>query len=285
MAGCGTRWLAIVLVSVFTVFLSKTAPLSAQTFVWRTISDPKGRAIPLCTITAGAQSQNPAISRSDGFYRLNAVMSAGQDVTIHIQRSGYKAVLKDVHLPIQNSLNITLTPDTPPNLVDVSTAITRALNHVDDFYRPMNALQPGLRTFTGSGTFNITAQQQGGDIVFSSSGRAAQGGPFLTSITYADLAKLPPDSQQLILALEESMTSHYKTWTTLYAQRSDPQLSVQKLSEIDSGLSANGAEMCSDLNHILDFLNTLNYSLEDHYHSVRFVCRDFAQRTGQSISE
>jgi hypothetical protein len=92
-------------------------------------------------------------------------------------------------------------------------------------------------------------------------------------ITAADVAKLDEASQGLIKAFEDSMQRNYQIWIMVYPKRNqsaDPMVNAvvnQQLKEL-------GMSMCSDLERILRYLDSIGKYLEDHYGHVRFVCSE-----------
>jgi hypothetical protein len=95
-------------------------------------------------------------------------------------------------------------------------------------------------------------------------------------ITSDDLAKLDRSSQGLIKAFEESMDRHYQLWITVYPKRDqspDPMVNAQ----VNQQLKETAKRMCSDLGHILGYLDSLGKDLQDHYAHVRYVCSDLEE--------
>ncbi len=90
-------------------------------------------------------------------------------------------------------------------------------------------------------------------------------------ITAADLERLDEASQGLITAFQASMESNYQIWITVYPKRNqsaDPMVNAQ----VNQQLKETAKSMCSDLDRILRYLDSIGKHLQDHYSHVRFVC-------------
>jgi hypothetical protein len=162
-----------------------------------------------------------------------------------------------------------LFPITPSQ--DTTSALAGTFEKVDVIYREVDSFRAGVKP-TGPGRnlpFTLQAIQHGSNIEFESNGHP------VAKITAQDIQKLSPADRQYITALERSMTNYFTTWTNLYPARSDPSVTPDKLKDIDARLQAAGLGMCGNLEHILDFLGTLNLQLQDHYMSIRGVCQQF----------
>ncbi len=97
------------------------------------------------------------------------------------------------------------------------------------------------------------------------------GDAVLETITADDMKQLDPQSQQLIETLEKSMRQQFDLWTQIYPQRDtspDPLVNAK----INAQLKAIAKEMCSDLNKILSFLESMGKNLHDHYAHIQFIC-------------
>jgi len=110
----------------------------------------------------------------------------------------------------------------------------------------------------------VSAHHSGQSVAFIERGSHRE----VEVITAADLEFLPKDQHELVRALREGMTEEYERWTTLRPRRAT--LTAREQAEYER----SGQIMCQELQNLLDFLEQeLHKSLEDHYHGIRFACR------------
>lgn len=98
-------------------------------------------------------------------------------------------------------------------------------------------------------------------------------GRVVETITDKDLNKLDSNSRALIKALEESMQNHYDIWVAVYPQR-DQSADAIVNAKINRQLQDTAKKMCTDLNTLFRYLDSLGKYLEDHYNAFRFVCQE-----------
>ena len=116
----------------------------------------------------------------------------------------------------------------------------------------------------------VVAQKEDGKILVRREGQVVE------QITANDLQKLDENSRALIGALERSMQKKFKLWTVVYPQRDsspDPLRNAQVEQQLDDLASG----MCSELEKIFRYLDSIGKYLEDHYQHVRGICNE-AQR-------
>jgi len=92
-----------------------------------------------------------------------------------------------------------------------------------------------------------------------------------TTITFADLAKLPDDDREFIADLEDSLKRNYQRWSSVRKGLGDAGGALD--TEVEHQMTRITKLICVDLNSILDFLKKMyKYDLEDHYGRYRFIC-------------
>jgi hypothetical protein len=147
--------------------------------------------------------------------------------------------------------------------VDVN-AIANVFSIVDDFAPQVKAFVEGKKEPTTQVKHKVVAHQQDDTIRFET-----EGGP-TDVITADDLKKLDLASQQLIRSYEFAMKDLFNRWTELQPKRvaRDPEVKKQARSESEEVRK----DLCEQLNQILNFVDFMGKSLEDHYYHVRFLC-------------
>jgi len=96
-----------------------------------------------------------------------------------------------------------------------------------------------------------------------------------TTITAADLDRLPDDDREFIADLEDSLNRNYQRWRAVRKGLGDAGGTLD--SEVEDQLTRIAKLMCRDLNSILDFLRKMHKAdLEDHYGRYRFICERLA---------
>jgi hypothetical protein len=114
---------------------------------------------------------------------------------------------------------------------------------------------------------SVYAERHGDSIQFMREGRVTE------EVTAEELALLDEQSQQLIAALERSMSASFALWTAVYPQRDqspDPLTNAKVKAQLD----ALSKSMCGDLGQILGYLESLGKNLQDHYAHIRYICAD-----------
>jgi hypothetical protein len=92
-----------------------------------------------------------------------------------------------------------------------------------------------------------------------------------TTITFADLAKLPDEDREFIADLEDSLKKNYERWSAVRKGLGDAGGALD--IEVENQISRITKLICGDLNDILDFLRKMHkYDLEDHYGRYRYIC-------------
>lgn len=89
-------------------------------------------------------------------------------------------------------------------------------------------------------------------------------------ITAEDLVRLDRDAQKLIRAYERTMKELFERWTELKPKRiaKDPDICREAREESDFVRM----ELCSELNGLLGFIESMDMYLQDHYVHVRYIC-------------
>lgn len=97
-----------------------------------------------------------------------------------------------------------------------------------------------------------------------------------TTITVADLDRLPEEDREFIADLEDSLRRNYQRWRAVRAGVGDAGGALD--GEIQNQLTRITTLMCRDLNHILDFLRKMHKAeLEDHYGRYRYICKQVSE--------
>jgi len=112
---------------------------------------------------------------------------------------------------------------------------------------------------------SVQAKREGNDIIVKRDGRAIQ------KITAADIARLDDNSRKLIKALEDSMQAQFELWTIVYPQRENSPDPLRN-AQVNAQLKGVAQKMCSDLQLIFHYLDSIGAQLEDHYSHIRFIC-------------
>jgi TIR domain len=93
----------------------------------------------------------------------------------------------------------------------------------------------------------------------------------VTTITAADLDKLPNEDREFIADLEDSLRRNYQRWKTVHDNLGNAGGALD--GEVERELTRIARLICGDLNDILEFLRKMHkYELEDHYGRYRYIC-------------
>ena len=111
----------------------------------------------------------------------------------------------------------------------------------------------------------VIAQKEDGKILVRREGQVVD------QITANDLQKLDENSRALIGALEQSMQKKFRLWTIVYPQR-DTSPDPLRNAQVEEQLTDLAKGMCSDLDKIFRYLDSIGKYLEDHYNHVRSIC-------------
>lgn len=144
-------------------------------------------------------------------------------------------------------------------------AISNVLKIIDDFVPQQNAFLNGQPVDDREKNFSVQAQQKQDTIALKTIDNYV-----LETITADELEKLDRNSKILIRSYEGVMKDLFERWVELqpksYAR--DPVIKQETREE----MSILRKDMCEQLNAILDYLQSLNKNLDDHYSHVRFLC-------------
>lgn len=143
--------------------------------------------------------------------------------------------------------------------------VSNTLKVIDKFYPQQLAMIKGEHYEKVSVDFSVQAKQEHDKIDFLNRDQTVQ-----TTITGDDIDKLGTAHKEYIRSNEEAMKILFKRWTELL-----PKSYSSDKNESD-GASAElmkiRKSLCDILNHILDYLGSINYDLSDHYHHIRTIC-------------
>jgi len=145
-------------------------------------------------------------------------------------------------------------------------ALSNTFSIVDDFVPQAKAFEEGIEEPTTKVTHSVIAHQQQTTIKFKTDSGITE------MITAEDLKKLDPQSRKLIRAYEATLQDLFDRWIELKPKRAARDSDIRKEAHQQSEEIKNA--LCSELNHILDYVQFMGKSLEDHYQHARFICRD-----------
>jgi hypothetical protein len=158
-------------------------------------------------------------------------------------------------------------------LVDIAEKIG---NHMDRTHllnplRAMDAVafrETGLGGSAAAGTGNAAlsarALQSGADVVIATAGGNR------TLIRWEEIGQLDPQSRKLIGAFDSAISDLYERWTETYPKALRQAANSESAQRDLEGIRC---ELCAQFNALLDFFQHRGWSLEDHYHGVRYLCR------------
>lgn len=89
-------------------------------------------------------------------------------------------------------------------------------------------------------------------------------------ITADEIEALDPNAKQLIRTYERTMKDLFNRWTELQTLSYARDQTIKE--EAREEMAKIRTDLCWQLNSILDFLQTLGKSLDDHYYHVRYIC-------------
>jgi hypothetical protein len=147
--------------------------------------------------------------------------------------------------------------------VDINV-VGNALSIIDEF-------EPQVKAFVAGAPEPETAPQHSwrAEQVEASIQLVEPGGTW-ELITASDFEKLDEDAQKLIRAYERTMKDLFERWTELKPKRvaQDPAIR-REARELSDDVRR---DLCEELNGLLRFIESMGKSLQDHYHSVRYIC-------------
>jgi hypothetical protein len=98
--------------------------------------------------------------------------------------------------------------------------------------------------------------------------------PPIETITYDDLANLPPQELKLFRALQGRMENEFDRWTDLYERQTT--LTTSEVAIFQS----SGRAMCIELRKVLDFIAfAVGKDLHDHYYGIRYACDELVRKS------
>lgn len=158
-------------------------------------------------------------------------------------------------------LNSWITRDTAQH--GILSALGTNLRIVDKVY-------PQIQSLITNNPVDITprvlSEQQGNVIKVTSDYN-----PRETTITGDSLNTLSSDSQDLIKAYEKRMENNFNIWVQVYPTK-DASPDPISNAKIENELKEIVKEMCSDLNHIMEYLNQIGIDLRSHYKHIIQIC-------------
>lgn len=113
--------------------------------------------------------------------------------------------------------------------------------------------------------YNVYMDQTGNTIHFKNRDTGT-----VETITAKDLNSLDPGSIQLIGTYERSMQINFNIFTEVYSEIELADAVTKAI--LKAQLRQIIDKMCSDLENIFEYLDSLGKQLHDHYVNIRFVC-------------
>jgi hypothetical protein len=91
-----------------------------------------------------------------------------------------------------------------------------------------------------------------------------------TVIKWEELDRLGPQERQFIRSHDTSIVDLFDRWTEERPKRTarDPGVRERAMRELEN----IKADLCSELNELLDFFAGNQWSLDDHYLAIRHIC-------------
>lgn len=150
------------------------------------------------------------------------------------------------------------------NAMDIN-AISNVLKIIDDFVPQQKAFIGNVQVDTRPRDYSIQAHQEHDKIELKSRENYV-----VETITADDLDKLDRNSKILIRSYEYTMKDLFERWAELQPKSfsRDPIIRQDARDE----MSVIRQDLCSQLNAILNYLQSMHKNLDDHYHHVRFIC-------------
>jgi hypothetical protein len=147
--------------------------------------------------------------------------------------------------------------------VDIN-AVANAFRIIDDFEPQVNAFIAGTPEPDRPVQHSWRAEQVEASIhLVEPSGTRVL-------ITAVDLQSLDLNAQKLIRAYERTMKELFERWTELKPKRIAQDLDTRREAREESDDVRH--ELCSELNALLGFIESMGMSLQDHYSHVRYIC-------------
>jgi hypothetical protein len=143
-------------------------------------------------------------------------------------------------------------------------ALARIFQSIDDHYPTF--VEFARKSAAPGNRYRVVAKATRDRIDFIEGGRSRM------TITADDLEKPPPDDRKFIKSIEKSLAVLFDEWTSLYPKRVNTDSGARK--KIEERLDKIASDICSDLNKIFRHLGSLGYELEDHYSSMRSICKE-----------
>jgi hypothetical protein len=195
------------------------------------------------------------------------------------------ALVKSV--PALASLQFANDPKTPLNklstprreevLVSISEQISAVLD-VCSITNGLRAIDSAAYQATGLGGNAPTERRPDEFGAIASQGDTGlvmrQGSHTRTLITFQEVARLPEDVRLLIRAFDANISQHFRQYIGVFERRAATGPADQ--GRIDAEIASARKLLCGDLNGLVDLLERLNISLDDHYTAVRAICQGSA---------
>jgi hypothetical protein len=143
-------------------------------------------------------------------------------------------------------------------------AVANALKIIDDFEPQVNAFLTGVPEPDKPIVHSWRAEQVEATITLVEPGGSRQ------LITAEELERLDSNAQKLIRAYERTMKELFERWTELKPKRYANDAEMRREAREESDRVRN--ELCSELNGLLAFIESMGMSLQDHYAHVRYIC-------------
>jgi hypothetical protein len=144
-------------------------------------------------------------------------------------------------------------------------AIGNVLKIIDDFFPQQKAFVDNVKVDNSASNYSVQATQQTDRIELRTKDKHV-----LETITPDDLKGLDKASQTLIRTYEATMKVLFERWTELQPKSFDRNPVVKQ--DARDEMQSIRQDLCTQLNLILSYLQSLHKNLDDHYHHVRHIC-------------
>lgn len=191
-------------------------------------------------------------------------------VWIPVSASNFELTpLKEVQAAIDPSrpLDAMRTATRNKALVEIvkSISIAAAVSGVGEVLRTTDVVTPAILSLTdgtrSSRRLGVAARQRDGRVELHD-----PSGTVVDVIDPPDLGRLSEPERRLIATYQASMRAAFERWQDLYPRRDSLDANEQR------ALRRARRQMCDDLGKIMDFLDSIQKYLPDHYRNVRFEC-------------
>lgn len=150
------------------------------------------------------------------------------------------------------------------NAMDINV-ISNVFKIIDDFVPQQKAFVENVEVDNRPRSYSIQAYQEHDKIELKSRDNYV-----VETITAGDLEKLDRNSKILIRSYENSMKDLFERWAELQPKSFSRDPIIRQ--DVRDEMEIIRQDLCSQLNAILNYLQSMHKNLDDHYNHVRFIC-------------